>query len=103
MLGTCTLCLARSASLREAADVLRTYRRAAGGDEKQKVNASRVFCRNYSTMSKNASKNRVRSVPKAAKNGQDVPKVAKKYIRASKNEKKGDQDRKMCQHGPNMA
>ena len=30
MLGTCTLCLARSASLREAADVLRTDRRTRG-------------------------------------------------------------------------
>ena len=76
--------------------------RAAGGDEKQKVNASRVFCRNYSTMSKNASKNRVLSVPKAAKNDQDAPKVAKKCVRASKNEKKCGQKRKICQHGPNM-
>ena len=81
--------------------MLRTYRRAAGGDEKQKVNASRVFCRNYSTMSKNASKNRAWSVPKAAKNCLDAPKVATKCIRASKSEKKSGQERKMCQHDPN--
>ena len=38
MLGTCILNLARSASLREAADVLRTYRRAAGEKRKAEVN-----------------------------------------------------------------
>ena len=35
-LGTCSLYLARSASLREAADVLRTYRRAAGEKRKRR-------------------------------------------------------------------
>ena len=34
MLGTCTLNLARSASLREAADVLRTDRRTRGEEER---------------------------------------------------------------------
>ena len=38
-LGPCTLYLARSASLREAADVLRTYRRAARGEPNANVNA----------------------------------------------------------------
>ena len=38
MLGTCTLNLACSASHREAADVLRTYRRAAGEKRKAEVN-----------------------------------------------------------------
>ena len=53
--------------------------------------------------SPNASKNRAWSVPNAAKNGQDASKVATKCIRATKNEKKGGQERKMCQHGPNLA
>ena len=37
MLGTCTLNLARSASLREAADVLRTDRRTRGEEERSLV------------------------------------------------------------------
>ena len=39
MLGTCTLNLARSASLREAADVLRTDRRTEKGEGATLVNA----------------------------------------------------------------
>ena len=39
MLGTCTLYLARSASLREAADVLRTDRRTRREEEKALGNA----------------------------------------------------------------
>ena len=41
MLGTCSLCLARSASLREAADVLRTDRRTEGEEKAAKVNANK--------------------------------------------------------------
>ena len=41
MLGTCTLCLARSASLREAADVLRTDRRTRGEEERSPVHGQR--------------------------------------------------------------
>ena len=39
MLGTCTLNLARSASLREAADVLRTNRRTRSEEGKAQENA----------------------------------------------------------------
>ena len=38
---------ARTASLREAADVLRTYRRAAGGERKTKVNAKMGFLQQF--------------------------------------------------------
>ena len=43
MLGTCTLYLARQASLREAADVLRTDRRTRGEEERSQVHANQCL------------------------------------------------------------
>ena len=43
-----------------------------------------------------------KSRPKPEKNVQDGPKVPKKCIRSVQERKKGAQERKKCQHGPNL-
>ena len=46
--------------------------------------------------------NRAWSAPRCYKSGQDAPKVPKKGIRSAQERENGAQERKMCQHGPNM-
>ena len=48
------------------------------------------------------TQNRARSDPKPEKNDQHEPKKCKKRLRTSQERKKGAQERKMCQHGPNI-
>ena len=76
MLGTCTLYLARLASLREAADVLRTYRRAAGEKRKAKVNGKAWalhFQKHYVTKCEVQQKERQKSLKASQNSVWDFP------------------------------